>query len=1164
MIDINTYRSRIGLFSPNNRGNKSEFGQDYSYLFWWRRNTSAKKALSGLRATCKFLLILGLVFPQATAQAVNSHHDEQYTPLLIGVYQEAAEFSSVSQLFGSELEVYSPLLVGANHQAAEFTSVDQLVGNKYGGHATLAGRNDHALHGEPMLTKTMGRREYREEPDHNFEARYLHGNIIKQKGIVNLHLNIRSLRYKVAEVKYLIKEHNPHIFGISESELNKNVIKEEALKIPGYNILFPKSWTQHGYAWVLVYVKKSFKYQQVAELEDDKVQSVWLRGAHQNCRNIYFCHGYREHLSREGYAAQQDYLASFLSQWEAATIHGGRTDLNEVHICGDMNIDMFQGRWLKADYPLLALSTLVKNACNVNNLHQLVHEVTRAQYNSVRDTTEVSCIDHIYTNTRFRCSDPVVVSFGDSDHDIIKYTRYSKSPPMPGRIVYKRSYKKFDKESFLRDVADIDWAEVYECEDVDLAAETFTTKFRLTLNKHAPWVKVQQRKRFSPWLTEETKNLMKLRDQWKKTAKDLAGSTNSTCQAQADAWNQYRKFRNQINNRKKYEEKMYKAEKLTEVADSPGIVWKTAKSFMGWKIPGTPNQIKVKNDLITSAKEIAKQMNEYFIQKVLKIRSGMQVSDFSISGVKSIMENKHCKLQLSHVNVSKVQKILKGLSSSRSTGIDELDNYSLKLAAEYISLPIHHIVCLSIIQSRFPQSWKYSKVLPLHKKEDKLEMKNYRPVSILSPVSKVMEKLVYEQIYKYFTRHNLFHPNLHGYRGNRSTQTALLQMYDRWVRAAHGEGHGQPGQLSGVVLLDLSAAFDLVDHNLLLQKLKVYGLDEWFLTWVNSYLTDRHQAVWIDHTLSPFKSCPVGVPQGSNLGPLFFLIFYNDLPYSVECPVDAFADDSTMTVTGTNVEEIGSKLTENCQVVSNWMASNRLKLNPDKTHLMTVGTGARLRMQETKVKVTMNEIELVESDDKAETLLGCLIEPDLKWHKQVNRLLVRLKARLTALQHIKGLRMMQLRKRIAEGIFLSILSYCLPVFGGCDKVELDALQVMQNKAARIVANLGLRDNRVLIYRQVGWMTVKQLIFYHSALATFRIRLSQEPEYLNTIMNRNNRSNKIIITNTSLSLAKNSYCFRAAAQWNSLPEEIRNSQRISQFKSKLRLWIHKNVPQFHDS
>ena len=147
-----------------------------------------------------------------------------------------------------------------------------------------------------------------EVTDHNFRARYLHGNIQKQKGIINMHLNIRSLRFKVAEVKQLIKNHNPHIFGISESELKKEEVEENTLKIPGYDILFPKSWSQHGYARVVVYVKKTFKYQQIADLEDDHVQSVWLKGGQRNCKEIFFCHSYREHLSKEGSAAQHNYL----------------------------------------------------------------------------------------------------------------------------------------------------------------------------------------------------------------------------------------------------------------------------------------------------------------------------------------------------------------------------------------------------------------------------------------------------------------------------------------------------------------------------------------------------------------------------------------------------------------------------------------------------------------------------------------------------------------------------------------------------------------------------------------------------------------------------------------------------------------------------------------
>ena len=270
-----------------------------------------------------------------------------------------------------------------------------------------------------------------------------------------------------------------------------------------------------------------------------------------------------------------------------------------------------------------------------------------------------------------------------------------------------------------------------------------------------------------------------------------------------------------------------------------------------------------------------------------------------------------CMNSLGHMTVEKVKKLLESLSNSRSTAVDELDNYSVKIAAPVIAGPLHHIITLSIMQQRFPKSWKYAKVLPLHKKLDPLHKKNYRPVAILSPLSKVLEKIVYEQLYAYFSANKILHPNLHGYRTNRSTQTALLQMYDRWVKAASDR------QVSGAVLLDLSAAFDLVPPDTLLRKLEIYGLDDGFTSWIQSYLSDRSQAVWIDHVMSDYLPCEVGVPQGSNLGPLFFMLYVNDLPFVLTCPIDQYADDSTMHATGKSITEINEALELNCGIVSN-------------------------------------------------------------------------------------------------------------------------------------------------------------------------------------------------------------------------------------------------------
>jgi hypothetical protein len=217
----------------------------------------------------------------------------------------------------------------------------------------------------------------------------------------------------------------------------------------------------------------------------------------------------------------------------------------------------------------------------------------------------------------------------------------------------------------------------------------------------------------------------------------------------------------------------------------------------------------------------------------------------------------------------------------------------VKLAADYIDKQLHHIISLSIMQNRFPTSLKFTKLIPLHKKLSKLDRKNYhRPVVLLSPLSKVLEKVVHIQIYDFFHLNKLFHPNHHGYRQNRSTQTALLQMYDKWVRAAAA------AQVNGVMLLDLSAAFDLVDSDLLVKKLRIYGVDESSLSWIKSYLTGRYQH-WCPTRKQPWYTF---LPHLLQLLTLF-----------LDCEIDAYADDSTVGAAGANVLDIGNQLTANCE-----------------------------------------------------------------------------------------------------------------------------------------------------------------------------------------------------------------------------------------------------------
>ena len=211
--------------------------------------------------------------------------------------------------------------------------------------------------------------------------------------------------------------------------------------------------------------------------------------------------------------------------------------------------------------------------------------------------------------------------------------------------------------------------------------------------------------------------------------------------------------------------------------------------------------------------------------------------------------------------------------------------------------------------------------------------------------------------------------------------------------------------------------------------------------------------------------------------------------------------------------------------------------------------------------VMMEGVRLEESPERCEELLGITVQCDLKWSEQIENLTRKLGTRLTGLEKLKYVMSKSGRKNIVQGVFNSVLCYCIPLFGGCNKSEVHQLQVKQNRAAQCVLNLPPRTSRAIVYDKLGWLTVLQLIAYHTLIAVYRVRMKKEPEHLASHLCWDNIYENIIVQNNKLGLYRDSFVYRGSTLWNKLPKSLRKESKIGTFKTKLVTWVEEKIARF---
>ena len=739
------------------------------------------------------------------------------------------------------------------------------------------------------------------------------------------------------------------------------------------------------------------------------------------------------------------------------------------------------------------------------------------------------------------------------------------------RYVRKRTYKNFSEEDFCAAVKELSWWDVYTCDNANQAAKLLTTKLSTILDTMAPIRTIQVRNKYAPWLSENTKELLNQRNAAQLTASQTKDQ---------DDWRFYKSLRNTATARMKQERKTWEQMKLDSTKHNPSTLWKNVKAWLNWSNSGPPTQLFSGGSLVNSPAGLAGTMNAFFINKVKNLRENIPAAATDpLEKLRDSLKDRECSLSFRAVKPDEVKKVIQGLKNSKSTGTDYIDTWVIKMVAADILAALTHIINLSISKSEFPMLWKHAKVVPLLKKGDSLTPKNYRPVALLPIFSKILERVVFNQFVEYLDLNSLLHPNHHGSRHGHSTATALIQMYDRWVEEVEN------GDMVGVMMIDLSAAFDMVDHGLLLQKLEVFGLDNKAISWIESYLSNRCQSVFVDGCLSPPLAIECGVPQGSILGPLMYILFTNDVPDLVHNhPVNykkpntfcqdcggtvCYVDDATYSAAHSDPGVMSDTLTNQYKKIAEYMVSNRLVINDDKTHLVVLGTK---RTAARRNEVTLQAGNHTILPTKSEKLLGCHINEDLKWKENIlgsdQSIIKQVTSRINGLSLVSYRADFATRLMVANGIVVSKMCYLIQLWGGCDSYLIRSLQVLLNRAARAVTGLSCYTSTRRLMDSCHWLSVKQLVVYQTVVMIHKIVKSGSPYYIHERLSADYPYQTRLATtggirldetfSTNYTLTQNSFRFRGAKEYNQIPASIRSITHMTTFKKKLKIWVKKSI------
>lgn len=949
----------------------------------------------------------------------------------------------------------------------------------------------------------------------------------KQNGFSILHCNMRSLSKNVSLLQdiLLTTKETPDIIAISETKLNEN--SRHNITLPGYVFLHTNSQTSAGGVGLYISNELQFIRRRDLELSTDGIESCWVELIRKRQKNILIGCVYR-HPSND----RDTFFENLKNKLENLNDKG-----HEVIVVGDMNINFLK---YNDDNKTSEYLDMLLNL----GFMPLITKATR-----ITDHTS-TLIDHIYTNTPQKILKAGICLADVSDHLPVFCTVANKLP-VTNEIKYFRDYSTFDNELFIKEISETDFTS-FITDDINESMSAIVKTFQHISDKHAPMRKTTQQKRRQlkkPWITNAILTSIKRRQRLFKTHilnKDPAKTK------------EYKTYNNKLNKIKEAAKKNYYRAQFDFHKDNLKTTWKLIGTIINRKKTTSQTSITkliYNNKCYIDRASICHQLNSHYINVGHNLAEKLPQHD--TNPTRYIRKSFANSFMFRGIYTHEVYDAIMGLKLDKSTiGIPQR---CIKIANSHICEALTLIFNQSLLQGIVPDILKISKVTPVDKGGEETDPTNFRPISTLSALTQIFEKLVYKQLINFIEKHDILFQFQFGFRKGRSTAQAITEITDNLRRAIDNNLY------TCGIFLDFSKAFDTVNHKILIHKLNSYGIRGLPLAWFTSYLTNRQQYVALGNTESPKQTMTCGIPQGSVLGPLLFLIYINDLPNcSKILTFRIFADDTNVFASTRDPKSLEALINSELKKVKEWCDINKLSINFSKTNYMIIKSP---RKGNTNFNITLQNTDgschSLERKDHIK-YLGVLIDESISWKYHISYICSKISQNNGIISKLRHYLSIHQLKQMYYNLIYPYISYAILAWGSAYKTHLHKLQTKQNTIARIMffaTSFGKNTESALpLLNILDLLTVDNIYRLHALKFTHLWHKGQLPslfnnffQYATDVHNYNTRYaakqnlyKSRVRTNTGKQMISN----MAIDLWHDIPSHLKDLNTFS-FSKKIK-------------